>query len=118
MNTRDKRMLIRAMNVAHASTKQQRHGAVIAHGGKVLAVGVNSRRVHPNQTSEPWIEADFHAEVAALRSLRTTVPLSELTVYVARVSTNGYPLLSKPCAACEARLAGFGRIVWTTERLF
>lgn len=106
-------MLQRAMKVAEASTQRSRHGAVIAHGSRVLAVGVNARRVHPTQTEHPLLESTFHAEVAALRTLRSPVPHSELTLYVARIDRQGEPLLSRPCEACYTRFSDFRKVVWT-----
>lgn len=118
MNTRDKRHLARALTVAWASTQRNRHGAVIAHGSRVLAVGVNARRVDPTQTDEPASKADFHAEISALRALRTTVPYKKLTVYAARVDREGNPMLSKPCKRCMLMLAEFGEVKWTTPEVF
>lgn len=117
MNARDRRHLERAVQVALTSTQKFAHGAVIAHGGRVLSVGVNTRRAHPLTVSDPRTESAWHAEVAALRSLRTTVDMSRLTLYSARVSKAGTPALAKPCSQCMAILehAGIRDIKWTED---
>ena len=63
--------------------------------------------------------AAFHAEVAALRSLNTTVPHSRLTLYSARVDKEGNKKLAKPCARCMAVLdyVGLHNIYWTEETI-
>ena len=116
MNARDARHLERALNVAALSTERHKHGAVIALGAKVLAVGVNTHRSHPSVCTDPKTQAAFHAEVSALRSLRTTVDTSRLTVYSARINTNGEPMLAKPCTACQTVLDFYGirRVLWTS----
>jgi len=109
------RMLQRAQAVALTSTNRVKHGAVIAHGNRVLAVGVNARRVDPTQCSDPARESDFHAEVAAIRSLRTGTEPANLTMYVARVGHDGGTRLSKPCPECAQAIKDFGirRVLWT-----
>ena len=113
------RHLERALAVAATSTQPHRHGAVIAHGSRVLSVGVNTRRNRPEICSDPQNEAAFHAEVAALRSLNTTVPHSRLTLYSARVDKEGNKKLAKPCARCMAVLdyVGLHNIYWTEETI-
>lgn len=109
------RMLERAVQAARLSTEPRKHGCVVALGSRVLAVGVNTRRNHPEACSYPESEASYHAEVAALRALHTTVDTGRLDVYSARVDKFGTPKLAKPCARCAAVLAfaGFRNIYWT-----
>jgi tRNA(Arg) A34 adenosine deaminase TadA len=114
---RAERGLDRAVQVALTSTQRMRHGAVVMHGNRVLAVGVNSHRAHPLVVSDPKTDSAWHAEVAALRSLRTTVDYSRLTLYVARVLKNGTPANSRPCTRCMAVLdyLGITNIRWTED---
>lgn len=107
--------LNRALKIAGLSTERQRHGSVISSGRRVLAVGVNTFRSNPAALTDPKSHASFHAEVAAIRSLRS-VP-SGATLYVARIFRSGEPALSKPCPACSAAIttAGIRRIVYSTD---
>ena len=111
MSPRDKRHLDRAVAVAGTSTCNKRHGVVIAHGNKVLAVGVNT----PRSANNHFTQANFHAEVAAIRALRTSVPHASLTLYSARVLADGTPALARPCAACQTLIdyLDFGGVIWT-----
>lgn len=111
----DRAHLARAIKVASLSTERQRHGSVIAVGRRVLSVGVNTFRSRPETLSDPKHHASFHAEVAAIRALRT-VPQGA-TIYVARVLKNGAPGLSKPCAACYATIteAGIRRVIYSAD---
>ena len=108
-------MLARAKEVARTSTEPRKHGCVIALGSRVLSVGVNSRRNHPGVCSEPESQASFHAEVAALRALHTTVDFSRLSLYSARVGIAGEPRLAKPCPACALAISllGIRDVHWT-----
>lgn len=114
---RDERHLARAVQVALVSTQRMRHGAVIAHGNRVLAVGVNLHRAHPLNVSDPKTQSAFHAEVAALRALRTTVPMGRLSLYSARVNKSNEPVNALPCANCWAVLdyLGITDVHWTTD---
>jgi len=108
--------LKRALAVASTSTVRQRHGAVIAQGPRVLAVGVNSMRTDPMNCSDPRSQASFHAEVAVLRQLRGR-DLSGATLYVARMNRNQAAAMSRPCLACSAMIeyAGVSKVVYTTD---
>lgn len=114
---RDERHLDRAIQVALTSSERFRHGSVIAHGNRVLAVGVNTHRACPLNVSDPKTDSAWHAEVAALRSLRTTVDYGRLSLYVARVLKNGTPANSRPCTRCMAVLdyVGITDIHWTED---
>lgn len=111
------RHLERALAVAATSTQPYRHGVVIAHGSRVLSVGVNTRRNRPEICTNPQSEAGYHAEVAALRSLNTTVPYAKLSLYSARVDKDGKSKLAKPCTRCRAVLefVGLHNIYWTED---
>lgn len=103
-------MLTRACQVAATSTCKKRHGVVIAHGPRVMAVGVNSYR-------GPDAPDTYHAEIAAVKALNTTVPFAKLSVYSARVTANGKPAIATPCGACATELTRLGfnpsNIHWT-----
>lgn len=107
--------LRRALAVASTSTCRQRHGAILAAGKRVLAVGVNTSRTNPLNCTHPKTESAFHAEVTVLRQLRG-VDLSRATLYVARLTRNQEPGNSRPCNYCAGALdtAGVSQVLWTT----
>jgi tRNA(Arg) A34 adenosine deaminase TadA len=93
-------------------------GAVIVRGGKVLSVGVNSRRQneyvffhgnHPDGT--------VHAEIDAVFKVRRKIDLDGCKMYVARVTKNGDIALAKPCEMCRQVLSRYGirRVYFTVD---
>lgn len=111
MSNRDRVHLERAMRLASTSSERYKHGCVVVKGGRVIGVGVNTYRNHPNNVTNPHIEASVHAEVNAIRGL----DVEGATIYVARVNNAGVPRMSKPCNECRGILAyaGVKRVVWT-----
>ena len=116
MNNTQATHLKRALAVASVSTMRQRHGAVIAQGPRVLAVGVNSMRTAPMNCTDPRSQAAWHAEVAVLRQLRGR-DLHGATLYVARLNRNQVAAMSRPCVACQAVIeyAGVSKVIYTTN---
>jgi len=88
---------------------------VICHGPRVLSVGINTFRALPSVCSDPPTEAGFHAEIMALRALRTEVKHDRLTLYSARVAKDGSTALARPCSRCQSVLdyEGITQIYWT-----
>lgn len=117
MNNTDRRHLARAVEIAKTSTGNQRHGVVIAHGPRVLAVGVNTMRADLPVHALPKGQRGFHAEIMALRALRTDVRMERLTLYSARALKDGTPALARPCIRCQAVLEyeGLTEIYWTED---
>lgn len=101
LNTRERTHLNRAIEISKQSTCRQKHGVVIARGAKVIAIAVNTDRNNPSQCSDPKREASFHAEVNALRQIKSG-DHSGLAIYSARTNNHGEPLMAKPCSRCQA----------------
>lgn len=101
INTRDAKHLNRAIEVSKQSTCRQKHGVVIARGAKVIAVAVNTDRNNPSQCSNPKHEASFHAEVNAIKQIKSS-DLSNAVLYSARTNNDGEPMNAKPCLRCQA----------------
>lgn len=104
----------RALTTAQTSTCNQRHGAVVVMGKRVLAVGVNRTRNDPRICTDPKTGAALHAEIAALKTLRD-IDLRGATLVSARVLKDGTPALAKPCPRCAAVIEylGLGKVVYT-----
>jgi len=92
----------------------QKHGAVIVKGGRVMSVGFNKWRNHPTiiESSKVKRECSVHAEMDAIS--RVTNPRGA-TIYIARLSKRGCAALSRPCDNCYKSLidAGISKIVYT-----
>lgn len=113
-NRTEQKHLVRAIEIAKTSSCRTRHGAIIAHGPRVLAVATNTDRNSPLICTDPRSEAARHAEWNALRQVRG-IDMSKLTLYSARVLRNDTPAMAKPCIRCQDLLdfLGVGRVVWT-----
>lgn len=94
-----------AIREASHSDMNHRHGAAVVKNGKVLSTGHNRQRVG-------W--PSVHAEMDALLSLSPKERRGS-TVYVARVTHQGYTRNSKPCLMCERcmRKWGVSKVVWS-----
>lgn len=110
LSRKHKQFLNLACKVAETSDCNNRHGAVIVKGGRVLAVGVNKFRNHP-QFVKRFDCCSVHAEIDAIRRAGECVGA---TIYVARVTSRG-PALSRPCNVCYAGIckAGIKEIIYT-----
>ena len=116
ISNRDRRELRRAIELAQTSECNQKHGAVIKVGGRVIGVGVNKNKNHPDHVNDPKTQAAVHAEIAALKDCGPT-PVAGGTIYVARWGKNKTPLMSKPCLLCQEALrnAGIRKVVYTVN---
>lgn len=114
LSNKDRRYLKLAGNAAMSSKERRKHGAVIVKSNRVLSVGVNKFRNHPDIIPEPLIKqvCSVHAEMDALNKIRDA---KGATIYVARINSFGKPMLSRPCNNCykSIRNAGIKNIVYT-----
>ena len=69
---------------------QHRHAAVIVKAGRVLSVGRNRNKTHPDSIA---------------------------TIYVARIGRSGDPGMSCPCDMCQGLISKYGlkRAIFTTD---
>ena len=91
-------------------------GAVAIYGGKLLAVGWNSRKTHPAQAHYNSLERGFdgysfkstiHAEMMVINKIKyLDINFSKVKLYVWRGKQG--PRLARPCAACERALRDLG----------
>ena len=114
MNKREQSHLNRAIDISKTSTCRQKHGVVIAHGPKVMAIAVNTDRNSPDICTDPKSEASFHAEINALKQMRG-IDLTKMTLYSARTNNRGEPLNARPCPRCQAviEFLGIGKVIHT-----
>lgn len=100
-----------ATDAALLSEEKYRVGASIYIGNKLISVGWNSKKTHPdNESIFKW----HHAETAALIGTSKR-DLSKATIYVVRLTRTNRISISKPCEGCQRMLkaAGITRIVYT-----
>lgn len=101
-----------ARRAASFSTLRQRVGAVISSRNRILSVGCNKRKTHPQSPSK-W---SIHAEVDALLGLPREV-LNGSTVCVVRLTKRGLLAMSRPCAGCVGILleAGVSKVIFSGQ---
>lgn len=90
-----------------------RHGAAVFRGGRVIATGRNFiNKTHPQGSGNL---KTIHAELQAItRALKTQENLNGYGILVVRINKNGEPRMSKPCKDCMRLIRGLGlTAVWT-----
>lgn len=101
--------LDKACELASLSDCRFKHGAIIRKAGNTIAVGINYGVNDPKYLDDEVAaeHAAVHAEVAALNACKKA-NLEGATIYVARVSKNDEPRMSKPCENCQKALKARG----------
>jgi deoxycytidylate deaminase len=96
-----------ARHVATQSSMLHRHGCVIVYGGQIIAKACNVHCCSPS-ASGLW---SIHAEVNAIRKVKSRRILSECDMYIVRIGPEaaGFPFkLSKPCRHCQTIIEEVG----------
>ena len=99
---------------------QHRHVAVIAKAGRILSVGRNRNKTHPDSIfyeDGERILKTIHAELDAISRVKNKDQLKGATIYVARLGRSGHPGMSCPCKMCQGLINRYGlkRAVFTTD---
>ena len=122
INNKYLRMALRKIESEDFSEKiQHRHVAVIAKAGRILAVGRNRNKTHPESITldenGDRILKSIHAELDAIFKVKNKEQLKGATIYVARLGRGGDPGMSCPCTMCQALINRYGlkRAVFTTD---
>ncbi len=93
------------MNVARflatKSVMRHKHGAVVVKSGRVVGLGYNKSRNHPDVVTagKHREQCGRHAEYVAIKEAGTNT--RNATLFVARINRQGEDLLSKPCELCQ-----------------
>ena len=84
-------------------------GAAIFRHGKLISIGCNIQKTHPQFTNLYSI----HAEIKAIISAQTN--LDGCDIYVYRQNKNGHLAMAKPCTTCQQMIieAGIRRVFYT-----
>jgi deoxycytidylate deaminase len=114
MSKRIKKMMQLAYSEAIKSKVPNRHGCVIARGGKVLASSYNKAKTHP--IARHHYSQMLHAEAACIIALDEQ-DLRGSDMYVCRVMrTDGLFGMSRPCSSCGRIIVASGiRNVFYTD---
>jgi len=100
---------------------QHRHAAVVVKAGRVLSIGRNRNKTHPQSVG---VEEDgeaftktVHAEMDAILKVKNKKHLKGATIYVARKGRNQKPGMSSPCEMCQEMISKYGlkKAIFTTE---
>ena len=99
---------------------QHRHAAVIVKAGRVLSVGRNRNKTHPDSIlyeDGERILKTIHAEFDAISRVKNKKQLKGATIYVARIGRSGDPGMSCPCDMCQGLISKYGlkRAIFTTD---
>lgn len=113
LSKKEEFLLNRAVGVALTSQQKYRLGAVLVKKGKVISVGTNIRRNHPDVCDDPMSQSGICAERMAIK--RAGHNAEGAYLYVARVGKTGQPLLAKPCSRCVEAIekAKVKRVIFT-----
>ena len=100
---------------------QHRHAAVIVKSGRVLSVGRNRDKTHPesvgvDEGGEAFTRT-IHAEMDAISKVKNKDHLRGATIYVARKGRNEKAGNSCPCEMCQGLIDKYGlkKAIFTTE---
>jgi len=113
--------LRRILNESYSTHIQHRHAAVIVKAGRVLAVGRNRNKTHPDAVGRDPDGEIFtrtvHAEMDALSRVKNKSNLKGATIYVARKGRNQEAGMSCPCKMCQGLINKYGlkKAVFTTD---
>ena len=100
---------------------QHRHAAVVVKAGRVLSVGRNRDKTHPDSVGIDEAGESFtrtiHAEMDAILKVKNKDHLKGATIYVARKGRNQKAGMSCPCKMCQGLINKYGlkKAVFTTE---
>lgn len=106
-----------AIEEAHRSDHNFKHGAVVVKKGKIIQSGRNQycslQRIRHFQSNRIW---SIHAEMNVLAGLPKKVTKGA-DIYIVRVRSDGQLSNSKPCKVCAALIqnAGIRRIFYSVD---
>jgi tRNA(Arg) A34 adenosine deaminase TadA len=97
-----------------------RHGAVLARGGSIVSLGVNSDKycsIGKDHRSEDRGNPTYHAEIRAVLNIPRHITKGAV-MYVARCSKDGIEdRMSNPCSMCHAVMEerGIHKVYYTVD---
>jgi deoxycytidylate deaminase len=117
LSKKDVSFLNMARYFADKSEEKKKHGAIVVKSGRVVGVGFNKFKNHPDVVPESLIKlhCSRHAEEVAIKEAGKNSQGAIL--YVARVNNQGLDRNSKPCYVCHKLIkkSGIKKVIYTTE---
>lgn len=88
-----------------AAERYYRVGAALFLGSRLISIGWNQKKSHPEQMASPfnWQHAELNCLLGTSKR-----DLTKSVMYVARVTPGGHLRISKPCADCQRILRAAG----------
>lgn len=110
MTRRHDRGLRTATKAARCSANNHRVGAALFKGRRLIAVGWNTLKTHPDSETFNQLQ---HAEFSCLMG-QYKYDLVGALLYVVRLTRGGKPGISKPCAPCMdwIRACGLRKVIY------
>lgn len=120
LSKKDVSFLNMARYLAEKSEENKKHGAIIVKSGRVVGMGFNKFKNHPDVIPEDLIKVHCsrHAEEVAIKEAGKNSRGAIL--YVARVNRQGEDRNSKPCHICSELIASSGikKVIYTVEESY
>ena len=93
------------------------HASIICYKGKPLCVGLNNQYKTHTKASDDW--PYIHSELQTILQFKrkTTIDLSDTTLYNIRIGKSGKLLMSRPCVDCTKLIlaANFKNVYYTNN---
>lgn len=105
-----------AKPLSMAMERQKKHISLIIHKRKIIAVGQNVFKTHPDTVRLGYRCADMHSELDAFRKVPKSLRGEKLTLLNFRFNRFGDFRNSKPCPVCAKWCSEiFHKIYYTTD---
>ena len=99
-----------------AMERQKKHISLVIYKRKIIAVGQNVFKTHPDAFRLGYRVADMHSELDAYRKVPKNLRGEKLTLLNFRFNRFGTFRNSKPCPICEKWCSEvFHKIYYTTD---
>lgn len=93
-----------------------RHVSVILNKNKIIAVGTNIRKSHPDAIAKGYRYDEPHSELRAFSKVPYSLRNSNLTLVNFRFNRQGVLRIAKPCSKCQIWCDNiFRHIYWSTD---
>jgi len=90
-----------AKPLSMAMERQKKHISLIVHKRKIIAVGQNIFKTHPDSLRLGYRCAEMHSELDAFRKIPKTLRGEKLILINFRFNRFGHFRNSKPCPVCK-----------------
>ena len=105
-----------AKPLSMAMERQKKHISLIIHKRKIISVGQNVFKTHPDAVRLGYKFAEMHAELDAYRKIPKSLRGEKLILLNFRFNRFGSFRNSKPCCVCEKWCSEiFHKIYYTTD---